>query len=67
MRIYGNGGVPAAWIINLVDRQVEVFSDPCPEGYRARQVFDASQEVPLLVDGEMLGRIAVDELLPQKA
>jgi Uma2 family endonuclease len=67
MRIYGSGGVPTAWIVNLVDRQVEVFSDPCPEGYRSRQVFDASQEVPLVIDGVVLGRIAVRDLLPQKA
>jgi Putative restriction endonuclease len=67
MQIYGNGGVPTAWIVNLIDRQVEVFTDPCPEGYRSRHAFDAGQEVPLVIEGAVLGRIAVGELLPQKA
>ena len=31
--IYGKGGVPVYWIVNLVDRQVEVHTNPGPGGY----------------------------------
>lgn len=64
--IYGSAGVPASWIVNLVDRQVEVYSDPCQGGYRSSQVFEPGQEVPLVIEGVELGRVAVADILPQK-
>ncbi len=30
-RIYARAGIPEYWIINLIDRQLEVFTDPQPE------------------------------------
>jgi Uma2 family endonuclease len=33
--IYGRAGVPAYWIINLIDRRVEVYSDSGPSGYQS--------------------------------
>ena len=34
---YARAGVPIYWILNLVDRQLEIYSDPTPTGYQARQ------------------------------
>ena len=34
--VYGNAGIPVYWIVNLVDRQVEVYSDPRPGGYASQ-------------------------------
>jgi hypothetical protein len=31
---YARGSIPVYWIINLVDRQVEVYTDPEPDSYR---------------------------------
>ena len=67
MPIYGSGGVPVYWIVNLVDNQIEVYSNPCQTGYRSSQVFRAGQEVPLVIAGTELGRVAVGDMLPQKA
>ena len=33
------GRIPIYWIINLVARQVEVYTDPGPDGYRSSQIF----------------------------
>lgn len=66
MLVYSRGGVPVSWIVNLVDRQVEVYSDSSRKGYRTRQVFEPGQEVPLVINGVELGRIAVSDMLPQK-
>ena len=63
--IYGSAGVPTAWIVNLIDRQVEVYSDPCREGYRSRLVYKPGQDIPLVIDGVEVGRIAVADMLPQ--
>jgi len=62
--IYGASGVPTYWIINLVDRQVEVYTDPGPAGYRSRQAFLPGQQLPVVIDGQQLGTLAVDDILP---
>ena len=62
--VYGPAGLPAYWIVNLVDRQVEVYSDPGPSGYAKRTDYRAGDSVPIVIDGQALGRIAVDDILP---
>jgi Uma2 family endonuclease len=61
---YSFGGIPIYWIVNLVDSHVEVYSDPAPDGYRSRQDFKPGQDVPVLIDGREIGRIAVADILP---
>ena len=61
---YATGNIPVYWIVNLVDSQVEVYTGPCPEGYRSRQVFNPGQTVPVVIDGIEVGRIAVADILP---
>ncbi len=63
-RIYGAGGIPAYWIVNLVDRQVEVYTLPYADGYHARQDFACGQLLPVVIDGAEVGRIAVVDILP---
>jgi Uma2 family endonuclease len=63
-RIYGGSGIPAYWIVNLVDRQVEVYTLPYAGGYHSRQDFTAGQEVPVVIDGVEAGRIRVADVLP---
>src|SRR5208282_2863558 len=47
--VYGRGGVAVYWIVNLIDRQVEVHTEPGPEGDRTVQVFSSGQAVPLFL------------------
>ena len=59
-------GVPG-WIpsvVNLVDRQVEVYSNPQPDGYATPDIYRSGQHVPVIVDGTIVGQIAVDDILP---
>jgi Uma2 family endonuclease len=63
--VYGVGGVPVYWIVNLVDRQVEVYTEPGPSGYRSSVIFRPGQFVPLVIDGIEAGRILVDDMLPR--
>jgi Uma2 family endonuclease len=64
--VYGPAGIPVYWIVNLVHRQVEVYTDPGPAGYRSSEVFPEGQSVPVVIDGEPLGWIAVAEVLPSR-
>ncbi len=36
--VYGQARIPVYWIVNLVDGQVEVYSDPGRDGYRSQEV-----------------------------
>ena len=62
--VYGRGGIPVYWILNLIDRQVEVYSGPQPDGYAMRTVYRSGQHVPVVLDGTIVGHIAVDDVLP---
>ncbi|MBV8126228.1 MAG: Uma2 family endonuclease [Planctomycetaceae bacterium] len=64
--VYGRGGVAVYWIVNLIDRQVEVHTDPGPDGYRTVLVFSSDQAVPLFLEGTELGRITMTDILPRE-
>jgi Uma2 family endonuclease len=64
--VYGPAGIPVYWIVNLVHRQVEVYTDPGPTGYGSTAVFAEGQSVPVVIGGEPLGRIAVADILPSR-
>jgi Uma2 family endonuclease len=61
---YARGGVPTYWIVNLVDCQLEIYTDPAEAGYRQRRVVTAAEEVTVVVDGRELGRFSISDILP---
>jgi len=63
-RIYSASGIPAYWIVNLIDRQLEVYTDPTQDGYRTTRILDANQSVELILDRVEMATIAVASLLP---
>jgi len=63
LRAYGRAGIAQYWIVNLVDRRIEAYRDPGPDGYGASTTYDRSSEAPVLIDGVELGRIAVGGVL----
>jgi len=62
--LYGRSGIPVYWIVNLVDRRVEIYTDPGPAGYASRKDFPSGQQVPVVIDGRQGSQIAVDDILP---
>jgi len=62
-RVYSANGIPVYWIVNLIDHQLEIYTDPTPDGYRTTKILDASQNVVLILDGVEVGPIAVADLL----
>ena len=66
--IYAKAGIPVYWIVNLVDRRVEVYSDPGgvadKPDYRQPDDFGETEDVPLVIGGQAVARIPVRELLP---
>jgi Putative restriction endonuclease len=60
---YARGGIPVYWIVNLVDRQVEVYTGPRSDGYANGVDFTTGLNVPVVVDGIEIGQIAVSDIL----
>jgi Uma2 family endonuclease len=61
---YARSGVPCYWIINLVDRQVEVYADPRPEGYQSRENCTPGQLAQAFVGNVRISIAAADVLPP---
>jgi Uma2 family endonuclease len=57
-------GIPVYWIVNLPRRRIEVYTDPTPEGYRSRRDYHPGESIPIVIDGQELGQVAVDDILP---
>ena len=67
-QIYARAAIPVYWIVNLVDRRVEVYTDPigpCEQpDYRRHDEYGPTDAVPLVLDGQEVARIPVSDLLP---
>jgi Uma2 family endonuclease len=62
---YAKGGISVYWIINLIDRQVEVYTGPSANSYSSCEIFKPGQSVPVVIAGVEVGQIAVSEILPR--
>lgn len=49
LRIYAQRGVPDYWVVDVVDRRVEVHRDPHGGGYRSSRVFERGESIALQV------------------
>jgi Uma2 family endonuclease len=65
---YALASIPTYWIVNLVEGQIEVYTDPTgpvdEPTYRQRRDYGLEETIPVVVDGAEVGRLAVRELLP---
>jgi Uma2 family endonuclease len=67
-RIYARASISVYWIVNLVDRRVEVFSLPsgpsAEPAFAVRHNFGLRKSVPLVIGGKVVAAIPVRDLLP---
>lgn len=67
-RIYAGAGIAIYWIVNLVEGQVEVYSQPIAEveqpDYSQRLDYGRSAVIPIMIEGIEICAIAVNSLLP---
>jgi Uma2 family endonuclease len=66
-RIYARAGISCYWIINLPEKQIEVYMSPSGAGsqpsYKERQDYFLTDDLPLILDGQEVGRLPVRDLL----
>ena len=61
-RIYAGAGIPEYWIVNLVERQLEVFREPTSVGYARTRILALGDSIaPLACPGTL---VSVADLLP---
>lgn len=69
LRSYARAEIAEYWIVNLVERTIEVYTDPdaqAPGGptYRTRAIYMSGDAVPLVIGGSRLGEVPVSAVLP---
>jgi len=70
LAIYAAAGIPEYWIVNLIDRQIEVYRQvqpargTIPAGYAEERVFAEGEAAPLVLDDKKLGEIPVADVMP---
>ncbi|HEY2589250.1 MAG TPA: Uma2 family endonuclease [Tepidisphaeraceae bacterium] len=68
LRSYARAGIREYWIVNLIENQVEVYTDPDPVAsggptYRGKAVYVQGNSVPLVIGGNRLGDMPVSAML----
>lgn len=66
--LYARNKIPIYWIVNFIDKRVEVYT--LPRGgknpiYRNRTDYTITDTVPVIVQGQTLGLLPVNEFIPQ--
>jgi Uma2 family endonuclease len=66
-RIYAKASIPVYWIVNLVNNQIEVYTQPSgptvTPDYAGREIVDADSQLPVILDGTVAGTLAVKDIL----
>jgi Uma2 family endonuclease len=66
-RLYARARIPVYWVINLVDRHVEVYTRPRAgkdPAYQVRHDYAPKDDVPIVIEGRIVGHIPARDLLP---
>ncbi|VTU02041.1 Uncharacterized protein OS=Roseiflexus sp. (strain RS-1) GN=RoseRS_2740 PE=4 SV=1: Uma2 [Gemmataceae bacterium] len=66
-RIYAGAGVPVYWVVNVVDKVIEVYTQPGGTGeaaaYAQCDVFAVGTSVPVVLDGTTVGTVPVSDVM----
>ena len=68
MARYAHAAIPVAWLVNLLDRNVEVYTSPTGPAesahYFVMTVYGPDDQIPVMIDGREVGRLVVKDILP---
>lgn len=66
--LYARDGIAVYWIVNLIDRQIEVYEQPSgptsSPTYGSRRTYKPGDAIPFALGGASVGTIPVNDLLP---
>jgi Uma2 family endonuclease len=65
--IYAQNGIPVYWVANVIDKVIEVYTQPSGTGdaavYTQRADYPVGTAVPVVLDGNTIGSITVAEVM----
>ena len=61
--LYARENIPVFWLINVVERKIEVYTDAQGGAYRNQVEYTEGQSVPLILDGVKIAEFPVSELI----
>jgi len=66
-RIYAESGIPVYWVVNVVDKVIEMYTQPSgpsvTAAYAKCDVYAVGSDVPVILDGNTIGTIAVADVV----
>lgn len=68
-QLYAEANIPVYWIVNLLDNQIEVYSEPFNSttgaDYQQQQTFSTNESAPVRVAGADAGHVSVAALFSE--
>jgi Uma2 family endonuclease len=64
-QIYARAGIPTYWIANLVNGQLEIYTQPTLDGYQS-QIMLSQGSAEVVLGNQRIGLIAIDMLFPSQ-
>ncbi len=62
-QLYAQARIPRYWIINLVNKRIEVDASPRAGTYREMKIYGLEDSVPLVLNGRQVAALLVKELV----
>lgn len=66
-RIYARAAIPVYWVVNVIDKVIEVYTQPTGESenpeYGKREDYPLGTSVPVVLDGTSVGTISVTDVM----
>ncbi len=61
--LYAQERIPEFWLVNLVDKKIEVYTKPYAGKYQKTLEYLSRETIPLILDGVKIDEILVSDLL----
>ncbi len=65
-RIYARAGVAEYWIVNIPERQIEVYTQPHNATFRQIRVYSGSDQMPVILNNAQIGTIDLTDIFSKK-
>lgn len=69
LRSYAGAGIVCYWIVNLIDRQIELYTNPdattAPSAYPPPEIFKPGSSLPLKIGDQTIAMVSVADILPK--
>lgn len=66
-RMYALAGIQVYWILNVIEKQLETFTNPSVEKgvYETKQIYSLADAAPFVLDGREIAQFAVQMFFPR--